>query len=116
MNRAEFAKKLKGHDWYFGYSDDHRVWKRGHAASRKLRLIHEELNCPFDMGTLCKWAHNMILEQFAEEEPNQWYRQPRKYKCVAPSSRDELITQSEHDDITSWLAIGASAEELASWI
>ena len=43
MNRAEFGLKLKGHDWSYGYSDDHRVWTRGRDASRVLRVTHEEL-------------------------------------------------------------------------
>ena len=114
--RSDFAKKLKGHDWYYAYSDDHSVWRRGNAASQKLRAQHKELDCPFDMGLLLKWSHKMILEQFAEEEPGAWYRQPRKYKCVAPSKREELIMQAEYDEITAWLMVGASAEELSTWL
>ena len=113
MNRAEFGLKLKRHDWFYGYSDDHSVWRRGQAASQKLRAEHEKLDCPFDMGLRRKWAHNMILEHFAEEEPDAWYRQPRKYKCIAPTKRDELITQAKHDEITQWMALGANAHDLA---
>lgn len=113
MERAEFGSKLKSHDWYYGYSDDHRVWTRGRDAAARLRRTHEELDCPFDMKLLNKWAHNMILEQFAEEAPGEWYRQPRKYKCVAPIKREELITQAQHDEITNWMTLGATVEELA---
>ena len=59
MERAEFGSKLKTHDWYYAYSDDHRVWRRGNEASGRLRVAREELNCPFDMGILKQWAHNM---------------------------------------------------------
>ena len=115
-NRAEFGKRLKSHDWYYGYSDDHGVWKRGRSQSAELRRLHGELECPFDMSTLRKWAHNMILEDFAEEAPGEWYRQPRKYKCVAPTQLKELMTRAEHDDITQWMVLGATAEEIAKFV
>ena len=113
MERAEFGKKLKQHDWYYGYSDDHRVWTRGRNAAAALAKTHDELDCPFDMKLLCKWAHKMILEQFAEEAPGEWYRQPRKYKCVAPTKREELITLAQHDEITNWMTLGATVEQIA---
>lgn len=114
LTRSEFGKRLRSHDWYYGYSDDHRVWTRGRDASRALRVTHEELDCPFNMGLLEKWAHNMVVEQFAEEEPGEWYRQPHKYKCVAPVKHEDLITQAQHDEITQWMTLGATVEEVAA--
>jgi len=116
MTRSEFGKSLRAHDWYYGYSDDHRVWSRGHANNERLRAQHASLECPFTMSTLCKWAYDMILERFAEEEPGCWYKQPRLYKSVAPSKREDLITQAEHDEITQWLALGSTAEEIAAFV
>ena len=80
MNREEFGKALKGHDWYYAYSDDSRSYRNGMSQASKLREAHAKLDCPFDMSSLKKWAHNMIVEQFAEETPGKWYRHPRKYK------------------------------------
>ena len=114
--RSEFAKKLKSHDWYYGYSDDHSVWKRGRAAAERLREDANTLVCPFDMNLLCKWAHNMIIEQFAEEAPGEWYRQPRKYKSIAPAKLEDLISQAQHDEITEWMALGSTAEEIARFV
>ena len=111
--RTGFAKRIKHHDWYYGYSDDHRVWRRGHDESGALRRMHKDLECPFDMKTLMHWAHKMILEEFAEEEPGAWYRQPRKYKSIAAVSREELITQAEYDEITQWMTLGSNAAEIA---
>jgi len=110
VNREEFGKALKGHDWYYAYSDDHRVWQRGKQRSSALRSQHAQLECPFDMHMLRKWAHSMIVDQFAEEEPGEWYRQPRKYKSVAPCTRANLITQKEYDEVTLWMSLGASIE------
>ncbi len=112
--RSEFAQKVKSHDWYYGYSDDHRVWRKGQAEIEVLRRMHKDLECPYDMKTLMHWAHKMILEEFAEEEPGQWYRQPRKYKSIAPVSRDELITLNKHEEITHWMALGSNAAEISS--
>lgn len=32
----EFYDELEKHDWYYSYSDDHRVWKKGEAAWKAL--------------------------------------------------------------------------------
>jgi len=113
MERAEFGQKLRQHDWYYGYSDDHRVWTRGRNQMKLLRESHDFLSCPFEMSLLEKWAHNMILENFVEENPGEWFRKGRKYKCVAPTKREGLITQAQHDEITQWMALGATADKIA---
>lgn len=32
----EFETMCKQHDWYYNYSDDHNVWRRGVASDHKL--------------------------------------------------------------------------------
>ncbi len=101
-NRIIFGAKLRSHDWYFGYSDDHRYWTRGRTQLKELNAMHENLSCPYDMKVLKQWAHDMIVENFAEESPGEWYLQPRKYKCAAPTRREDLMTQKEWDVIQEW--------------
>ena len=113
MERAEFGMMLKGHDWYYGYSDDYSVWRRGQAAQSRLAAARTNLECPYDMGLLRRWAFKMILEQFEEMEPGKWWRVPRKYSCIAPTKREELMTQAQHDEITQWFTLGATVEEIA---
>ena len=103
MSRLEFKNNLKKHDWYHGYSDDHRSWTKGQSELKVLRLQHEEFECPFSIAMLQKWAHNMIVEEFVEEAPNNWYRHPKIYDNIASSLREELITQEEFDKIAEWL-------------
>ena len=103
MIRKDFADALRRHDWYYAYSDDHSVWRRGRDQAAALNASHSALECPFDMATLRKWAHDMVVDHFAEEEPGNWYRQPRLYKCVAPTQRAELITNEEHNNISRWM-------------
>lgn len=38
----EFYAMLEQHDWFYGYSDDHRVWTAGSEANRKLQAIVQE--------------------------------------------------------------------------
>lgn len=33
---AEYWDRLQAHDWYFDKTDDHRVWKAGHANYSEL--------------------------------------------------------------------------------
>ena len=40
----EYVKLLKGHDWYYDYSDDHRVWTKGADAHKKLRDMADKLD------------------------------------------------------------------------
>tara|TARA_R110000803_G_scaffold194358_2_gene257415 strand:- start:587 stop:841 length:255 start_codon:yes stop_codon:yes gene_type:complete len=34
---------LLAHDWYFEYSDDHRVWQRGSDQRRTIKAMSEKL-------------------------------------------------------------------------
>lgn len=43
----ELESLLKEHDWYYAYSDDHRVWKRGEEERKVIgeltaRLMYVE--------------------------------------------------------------------------
>ena len=78
-----------------------------------LRTAHEALACPFTMAELNTWAHNMILEDFEEMEPGKWWKVPRKFSCIAPTKREDLMPRAFHDEITQWMALGATVEEIA---
>jgi hypothetical protein len=101
-NRKEFGIKLQNHDWFYEYSDDHRYWTAGVNQKKILREYHKNLTCPYSFDTLFKWANNMILEQFAEEKPDEWYRQPHKFKSTAASRLADLMSQEEWDIIQAW--------------
>ena len=42
MSIEEFFMKLRRHDWFYEYSDDHGVWQRGQAARYELRQLAKE--------------------------------------------------------------------------
>ena len=35
-NIREYFNRLRNHDWYYDYSDDHSVWKRGNESRDRL--------------------------------------------------------------------------------
>jgi len=35
-NIGEYFNRLTNHDWYYNYSDDHSVWKRGNEYRDRL--------------------------------------------------------------------------------
>lgn len=39
MELGEYYDELEKHDWFYDYSDDHSVWRRGQAARNKLSSI-----------------------------------------------------------------------------
>jgi hypothetical protein len=100
---ATLLTQLTNHDWFHEYSDDHRVWQRGHARQAELKAELDRLNCPFTMRDIRMSVQKMILDEFAEEKPGQWYRQPKLYKNVAPTGRPGLIERSNAEEIMIWL-------------
>jgi hypothetical protein len=41
---AALATTLKHHDWYYDYSDDHRVWRHGEEKSMAIQNEMKYLN------------------------------------------------------------------------
>lgn len=40
----DYQKALAAHDWYYDYSDDHRVWKQGLAQRDRIREMQRVLD------------------------------------------------------------------------
>tara|TARA_B100001939_G_C16842192_1_gene573596 strand:+ start:830 stop:1015 length:186 start_codon:yes stop_codon:yes gene_type:complete len=43
----DYIQKLKSHDWYHVYSDDHRVYTRGRDQRQELYRLQVELDPKF---------------------------------------------------------------------
>lgn len=43
----KYVEHLEYHDWYFNYSDDHRVWSAGNDAQHVLRAEQKRLDPDF---------------------------------------------------------------------
>jgi hypothetical protein len=55
MSLAEYWDELNRHDWYYPYSDDHRVWLRGVKDEQRLEAIAKESP-----------AHQELYDKFAK--------------------------------------------------
>lgn len=42
MNLADYYDLLEKHDWFYGYSDDHRAWRKGQAEAHQLFAIAKQ--------------------------------------------------------------------------
>jgi hypothetical protein len=47
-----FEQALKSHDWYYDYSDDHRVWRRGTEQHDALLKMRKELKQEHDPAVI----------------------------------------------------------------
>jgi hypothetical protein len=99
--KQDFRKELEAHDWYYDYSDDHNAWNRGKRQLQSLKLLHSSTYCPFDISQLRKWATGMVIDRFSEEEPGQWYQQPRGEYASSVTYTD-LLSTKESQEIESW--------------
>lgn len=39
-----YRTMLRGHDWFFEYTEDHRVWRLGRLAQEQLEFLRRELD------------------------------------------------------------------------
>ena len=40
----DYIYKLRTHDWFYEYSDDHSVWRRGSDERDVIRKLQEEID------------------------------------------------------------------------
>jgi len=64
---VKLEEKMKRHDWYYSYSDDHRSYTAGKASSEELMLLKAEaLEYGFDevvdklWTKYCPWAKENV--------------------------------------------------------
>ena len=68
-NIREYFKQLRYHDWYYNYSDDHRVWKAGSANYDLIRdRSKENLTYKRMYNEFTKWMNSErelpVIEEF----------------------------------------------------
>ena len=40
---VDFKEACRSHDWFYNYSDDHRVWQKGSQESARISAMLKEL-------------------------------------------------------------------------
>lgn len=102
-NAGPFERAIRFHDWYYDYSDDYGVWRRGRARHQALDSQRKQLECPFSLLELRCWAENGILEDYEEREPGKFYHKENHPSVIAPSQRSDLIPRARAEEIEKWM-------------
>ena len=55
MKLSQFWDELNRHDWYYDFSDDFSVWKRGSDRDKELRVMANESP-----------AHQELMDKFSK--------------------------------------------------
>ncbi len=68
-NIGEYFNRLTNHDWYYNYSDDHRVWKAGSANYDLIRdKSKENVTYKRMYNEFTKWMNSErelpVIEEF----------------------------------------------------
>ncbi len=53
---------LKSHDWYYEYSDDHKVWQRGRDQRDEIRR-QQDICCGLGLGEIAQ----QMVEKYSKE-------------------------------------------------
>ena len=77
----EFYDILNSHDWYFNYSDDHRVWTRGNRALNRIRHIAAESG-----------QHNKLFQDFQNHHfSGEAFNTPKQPKPERPHENQKQV-------------------------
>lgn len=58
----DYIYKLRTHDWFYEYSDDHGVWRRGSDERDQLRRLQEEIDSDYKVWN--QYAPDMFKRQW----------------------------------------------------
>jgi len=89
----EFNRLLAGFDWFYSYSDDHRVWERGNRNSGLLKVIAKSRGLEFEILMEAWRKHHFTGDYWGNEKAP---RPPMEHIDVWV----KLIQQSQH--LTLW--------------
>lgn len=67
MTKEEYFHACKHFDWYYDYSDDHRVWKNGNA--RKAQLLAEAKDDLVKMQIFNDWSKYIFSNRETIPQP-----------------------------------------------
>ncbi len=82
MTLNEYDKLLRGHDWYYNYSDDGRVWRAGESVQSQI-------------VSLSKMSEDHLTLY------NAW----SKYYFSGPNFNSEKFTKEQLDEVRKTLGV-----------
>lgn len=83
VSLADFWDMLNSHDWYYDWSDDHRVWQAGRTVKEKLVLISGQSD-----------THKALYDGFTSHyfSGDAWHTE-KKQKPEKPQNTDEAVNE-----------------------
>lgn len=72
-----YKKRLEHHDWWYDYSDDHRMWNAGHTSLMRLEAIaieHPMYALMFDIEAAYFWSDNPCTKEEYEQRMAALYK------------------------------------------
>lgn len=97
--REDLKSRLQAHDWYYGYSDDHRYWSAGQNQKEHIHNLYNQLMPPFELVQLRAWALHLVQGELVQGIDGHW----RKGNSASVSTA-ETITPDTFDRIEKWLS------------
>ena len=98
-DRQILSAHLRGHDWWYMMSDDHRYYRAGEMSLSGLRDKIRRLDCPWTLGELRAWALGMTSDLYGPEVDGFCPRLDRRGSARA----SQLIPRILADEINHWM-------------
>ena len=104
-------ERLTNHDWYYEYSDDHTVWRRGREKSQEIERDLKGMGCPYSISDVRMTVQSMILEDFSQEgNTGYWYRKTNRSPYITGTLKTSLIERARAQKIRQWFAENENAK------
>ena len=87
--REELKTSLQAHDWYYGYSDDHRYWSAGQNQKARIQALFNVLSPPFELMQLRAWALRLVQGELVQGIDGHW----RKGNSASVSTAETITAQ-----------------------
>lgn len=105
VSRSLFREMLGNHDWYYAFSDDHRVYSTGRESYYALMDAAKAINCPWPLSVMQNYINGLTITKYYQPDPtkDEWYHHTvTNTRWSMGVTKDMLLTQEEYSKIQSW--------------
>ena len=106
VTRSLFKDMLANHDWYYAFSDDHRVYNRGRESYYALMDAARALKCPWTLFKMQKYISGLVVTNYYQPDTskNEWYHNSTtNTRWSIGITEDMLLSEEEYNKINSWI-------------
>lgn len=106
VTRDAFQEMLNSHDWYYAFSDDHRVYNRGRDSYCKMMDTAKALDCPWPLRIMGNYVNGKVISKYFQPDPSKdfWYHESvTDTKWAMSLQKIDLLSQEDYNKINSWI-------------